>query len=87
MPETNGRRPCAIPRDECFAEFRAAWYMRKRILAILIVASADRGDRYAKVVAEDQGIDCLACLTPEGELDLGRAGRPSTRLPTPPFNG
>jgi WD40 repeat protein len=68
--------------DECFAEFRAAWYMGKRIVPLLLCRQAEgqAGERLAKVLAEDQGIDLLSCLTLDRRLDLSLDPSATERL-------
>jgi formylglycine-generating enzyme required for sulfatase activity len=63
-----------LASDECFGEFKAAWYMGKRIIPLLALGSghASSGERLAKVLAEDQGFDVAACLNADGRLDLAR---------------
>jgi hypothetical protein len=63
-----------LDSDECFGEFKAAWYMGKRIIPLLALEPIDVSlrDRLAKVLAEDQGFDVAACMTEEGRLDLAR---------------
>ena len=71
-----------LASDECFAEFKAAWYMGKRIIPLLAIENANvpRGERLSKVLAEDQGLDVAPCVTPEGGLDLGRDSGIERRL-------
>jgi formylglycine-generating enzyme required for sulfatase activity len=61
-----------LASDECFSEFRAAWYMGKRIIPLFALDAngTSRGERLAKLRAEDQGLDLTPCLTREGGLDL-----------------
>lgn len=63
-----------LASTECFAEFRAAAYMGKRLAPLLLVdpaAPRDQvaADRLRRVLAEDQGVDLRACLGANG-LDL-----------------
>jgi formylglycine-generating enzyme required for sulfatase activity len=62
-----------LKSDDCFAEFRAAWYLGKRIIPLLALhrECASRNERLAKVLAEDQGIDLMPCLK-DGALDFSR---------------
>jgi formylglycine-generating enzyme required for sulfatase activity len=59
---------------ECFGEFKAAWYMGKRVIPLLALppGAAPSVGRLADVLAEDQGFDLGACLNGEGRLDLAR---------------
>jgi formylglycine-generating enzyme required for sulfatase activity len=61
-----------LASDECFGEFKAAWYMGKRIVPLLGVqpGSGVFPERLAKVLAEDQGFNIAGCMTAEGGLDL-----------------
>ena len=67
--------PAWLASDECFAEFRAAWYQGKRIIPLLALAGRQLGAaeqaRLGKVVAEDQGFD-LDDAVATGRLDLTR---------------
>jgi Novel STAND NTPase 1/TIR domain len=70
---------------ECFNEFRAAWYMGKRIIPLfLLPPHANLDDeckkRLAEVCAEDQGIDLRACFGPNGLLDLNADRAVASRL-------
>jgi formylglycine-generating enzyme required for sulfatase activity len=71
-----------LASDECFSEFRAAWYMGKRIIPLFALAPGDaaRRERLGKVRAEDQGLDLAPCLTPDGRLDLARDPEIERRL-------
>lgn len=68
--------------DECFGEFKAAWYMGKRIVPLFAPSpgGTTRPDRLAKVIAEDQGLDLAPCLAPDGRLDLARDAEVGRRL-------
>jgi formylglycine-generating enzyme required for sulfatase activity len=61
-----------LASDECFGEFKAAWYMGKRIIPLLVVPtdSTASSERLAKVLAEDQGINIATCVNAAGQLDL-----------------
>jgi hypothetical protein len=63
-----------LASDECFGEFRAGWYMGKRILPLFVLPKeiVSRPDRLSKLVAEDQGLDITKCVTLGGALDFGR---------------
>jgi formylglycine-generating enzyme required for sulfatase activity len=71
-----------LASDECFGEFKAAWYMGKRIIPLLALAPGKTapGDRLAKVVAEDQGFDIAHCMDGSGGLDLARDDEIERRL-------
>ena len=73
-----------LASDECFGEFKAAWYMGKRIIPLLALqpGNASSGERLAKVLAEDQGFDVAACMDAEGRLDLARDPEIERRLET-----
>jgi len=73
-----------LASDECFGEFKAAWYMGKRIIPLLALepGNASSGERLAKVLAEDQGFNIAACMTAEGRLDLARDPEIERRLET-----
>jgi formylglycine-generating enzyme required for sulfatase activity len=64
-----------LASDECFAEFRAAWYMGKRIIPLFLLPSRATLDgapkeRLAKITAENQGLDLGACVSPNGRLEI-----------------
>jgi hypothetical protein len=71
-----------LASDECFGEFKAAWYMGKRIIPLLALASGKTaaGDRLAKVLAEDQGFDVGSCMDADGGLGLSRDAEIERRL-------
>jgi formylglycine-generating enzyme required for sulfatase activity len=71
-----------LASDECFGEFKAAWYMGKRIIPLLALQPGDAssGERLAKVLAEDQGFDVAACVDAQGRLDLARDPKVERRL-------
>ncbi len=73
-----------LASDECFAEFRAAWYMGKRIIPLLALGPRDASPnvRLDKVLAEDQGFDVSACIAADGGFDLARAPEIERRLET-----
>jgi formylglycine-generating enzyme required for sulfatase activity len=76
-----------LTSDECFHEFRAAWYMGKRIIPLLLLArtpSFDEGARnhLSEVCAEYQGIDVSSCLGPGQHLDLEADQTVASRLRT-----
>ena len=69
--------PNWLASSECPAEFRAAWYMGKRIVPLLLhgdEASLSEAQRssLARVRTEAQGIALEPFLTSEGRLDFGR---------------
>src|SRR5271163_521232 len=70
-----------LASDECYSEFRAAWYMGKRIVPLfaLETAATVHRERLDKLLAEDQGLDLAPCLTPGG-FDLARDPEIGRRL-------
>jgi hypothetical protein len=44
---------------------QSGWYMGKRIIPLLALepGNASSGERLAKVLAEDQGLNIAACMT------------------------
>ncbi|MGA2492468.1 MAG: SUMF1/EgtB/PvdO family nonheme iron enzyme [Roseiarcus sp.] len=73
-----------LASDECFAEFKAAWYMGKRVIPLLAVGpeAMASNERLAKVLAEDQGFDVAACVDEQGRLELARRPEVERRLET-----
>ena len=71
-----------LASDECFGEFKAAWYMGKRIIPLFALppAGTARQDRLGKVFSEDQGLDVAPCRTADGGLDLARNAETERRL-------
>jgi len=71
-----------LASDECFGEFKAAWYMGKRVIPLLAAApgKASSAERLANVLAEDQGFDITACFDEDGRLDLARRPEIERRL-------
>jgi formylglycine-generating enzyme required for sulfatase activity len=74
-----------LASNECFNEFRAAWYMGKRIIPLLLLTlspdrSEEAGKRLAEVCAEYQGVDLNSCLRPDQVLDLEADGNVANRL-------
>ena len=71
-----------LASDECFGEFKAAWYMGKRIIPLLALrpGSTSWRERLAKVLAEDQGFDVAPCINADGRLDLARNPQIERRL-------
>jgi hypothetical protein len=71
-----------LASDECFGEFKAAWYMGKRIIPLLALAPGKTaaGDRLTKVLAEDQGFDVGPCMDADGGLGLSRDAEIERRL-------
>ncbi len=70
---------------ECFNEFRAAWYMGKRIIPLLLLPPVQKSDeeaakRFAEVCAEYQGVDLKPCLKPDGALDVEADANVANRL-------
>lgn len=71
-----------LSSDECFGEFKAAWYMGKRIIPLFGSGLDDAAlrDRLAKVQSEDQGFDIAGCIGVDGRLDLARDPQIERRL-------
>jgi len=74
-----------LTADECFHEFRAAWYMGKRIIPLLLLPpmpnlSADARKHFSEVCAEYQGVDLNPCLKHDGVLDLEADPNVANRL-------
>ena len=72
--------PAWLASDECFAEFRAAWYMGKRIVPLYLLPAGSSLEeaatkRLASIRAEDQGLDIVPCLGLDGALDLDHDAR------------
>jgi Novel STAND NTPase 1/TIR domain len=63
-----------LASDECFAEFRAALYMGKRIIPLLALGfdGSYSNERLVRILAEDKGLDLGACISSDGRLDLAR---------------
>jgi TIR domain len=62
-----------LASHECWAEFRAAWYMGKRIIPLFLLRdpallASEAKKRFAELHAEDQGVDVLPCLDSAGSL-------------------
>ena len=78
--------PNWLTSNECFNEFRAAWYMGKRIIPLFLLSqpTAPLGEearqRFSEVAAEDQGIDLTACLKADQTLDLEGDQNVASRL-------
>jgi formylglycine-generating enzyme required for sulfatase activity len=73
-----------LTSDECFHEFRSAWYMGKRIIPLLLLPAKSNLDteaqkHFAEVCAEYQGVDLGPCLKPAG-LDLEADPNVANRL-------
>jgi hypothetical protein len=63
-----------LASDECFGEYKAAWYLGKRIIPLFLLApkaklGADAKKRFADICTEYQGLDLAPCLK-TGGLDL-----------------
>lgn len=61
-----------LASDECFGEFKAAWYLGKPLIPLLLFKSdlPALNDRLSNVLGEYQGFDVTACMNAEGGLDL-----------------
>ncbi|MCP5084308.1 MAG: SUMF1/EgtB/PvdO family nonheme iron enzyme, partial [Alphaproteobacteria bacterium] len=56
-----------LASDQCMGEFRAAWYMGKRIIPLFLLLPDAKPDERSKerlkeVMAEDQGVDLWPCV-------------------------
>ena len=74
-----------LASDECFNEFRAAWYMGKRIIPLFLlppglILTEQANKRFGEVCAEDQGIDLYPCLKPDQSIDIEVEPNISNRL-------
>jgi formylglycine-generating enzyme required for sulfatase activity len=63
-----------LASDECFGEYKAAWYLGKRIIPLFLLApkaklGADAKKRFADICTEYQGLDLTPCLKSGGKLD------------------
>ena len=70
---------------ECYGEFKAAWYMGKRIIPLFLGLagqglSPDEKLRLQSVCREDQGVDITVCLVAEHRLDLNADAEIARRL-------
>src|SRR5262252_3286644 len=70
---------------ECFNEFRAAWYMGKRIIPLFLLPPkpnlvGEAKQRLAEVGAEYQGIDLAPCCDSSGSLRLNASPEIADRL-------
>ncbi len=77
--------PNWLNSSQCPGEFRAAWYMGKRIIPLFLTGdeaalSPAAADELRRVRAEDQGIDFAPLLTIDGQLDFGRDEARTARL-------
>jgi hypothetical protein len=64
-----------LASNECFNEFRAAWYMGKRIIPLFLLPPTPKlgeeaGKRLAELCAEYQGIDLAGSVGATGLLEL-----------------
>src|SRR5579871_5575327 len=74
-----------LASSECFDEFRAAWYMGKRIVPLFLLPPKETlgneaKTRLAEIFAEDQGIDLAICLKRDRTLDLDADASVARRL-------
>ena len=79
--------PNWLASAECFGEFKAAWYMGKRLVPLLLLSAQDALDdeaqqRLAKVYGEDQVLDLKSCVRPDATLDLAIDESVASRLRT-----
>jgi hypothetical protein len=66
--------PNWLASDQCMGEFRAAWYMGKRLIPLFLLPPGASLDDKAKkslgeVMAEDQGVDLWPCVK-DNKFDL-----------------
>jgi hypothetical protein len=65
-----------LSSDECYGEFKAAWYLGRRIIPLLCLTGAPLNNKQAshlaRVLAEDQGADLAKAGAP-GALNLNAA--------------
>jgi hypothetical protein len=67
--------PNWLTSNECFNEFRAAWYMGKRIIPLFLLPGQsalgeEAKQRLSEVGAEDQGVNLASCVRSNQTLDL-----------------
>jgi len=77
--------PNWLASDRCYGQFRAAWYMGKRIIPILFLPSRpDLGtvgaERLAEVVSEIQCLDLTPLLLPDNRIAPHLRGSLTTNL-------
>jgi hypothetical protein len=71
--------------QECYNEFRGAWYMGKRIIPLFLLPphpklSEEARKRLAEVRAEDQGIDLASCFVGRQSLQIEANSEIADRL-------
>ena len=68
--------PNWLASSECPSEFKAAWYMGKRIIPLFLLGDAqlnqDQQAQLARVMAEAQGVDLTPFLTEAAAFDFTR---------------
>jgi formylglycine-generating enzyme required for sulfatase activity len=74
-----------LSSSECFGEFKAAWYMGKRLVPLIAVSpdalsSEQSRLRFSQVCGEDQGVDLRRCRTAPGGLDIDADSGAATLL-------
>ena len=74
-----------LASSECFGEFKAAWYMGKRLVPLFLIPSnaelqEESRQRLIQVRMEDQGLDLLENLGADGQLSLEGSNDVSERL-------
>jgi formylglycine-generating enzyme required for sulfatase activity len=77
--------PHWLDSAECYGEFKAAWYMGKRILPLFVMLAgqelgAEEIKRFQSVCREDQGLDITGCLGEGGCLNLDAVPEIAERL-------
>src|SRR5437870_570091 len=59
-----------LASDECYGEFKAAWYMGKRVIPLVALApGTPPSTRLASVLNEYQGFNVAGCMLANGGLD------------------
>ena len=74
-----------LASHDCFGEFHASFYMGKSVIPLFLLPTppnlgAEAENRLARVCAHYQGLDLVACLGPDGALDLGADRNVADRL-------
>ena len=77
--------PNWLASAECYGEFKAAWYMGKRIVPLFVKLAgqelgAEETKRFQSVCREDQGVDVTGCLEASGRLNLDTVPEIAERL-------
>jgi hypothetical protein len=77
--------PNWLASAECYGEFKAAWYMGKRIVPLFVKLAgqelgAEEAKRFQSVCREDQGVDVTGCFETSGRLNLDTVPEIAERL-------